>query len=152
MNIERIKNKITINENSCWIWNGSVTSAGYGQLMEDGKYWTTHRYSFTCINGPIEDNLIIRHMCHNTKCCNPEHLSIGSHSDNWNDSIYNHNTADAKRRKIWNINNKEYATIREASKETGLHHKTIIKYIENGVFNIEKYRAGCKRSSATPKI
>lgn len=152
MNIERIKNKITINENSCWIWNGSVTSAGYGQLMEDGKYWTTHRYSFTCINGPIEDNLIIRHMCHNTKCCNPEHLSIGSHSDNYNDSRDIHSIAAVNRRKEWNINGVKYGTVREASEGSGMHQQTILKYTEDGIFNIEKYKEGCFRARVKPRF
>ena len=30
--------------------------------------------------------MIVRHKCHNPKCCNPEHLQIGTHKDNWNDS------------------------------------------------------------------
>lgn len=45
--MERIKANINIDPlTGCWNWQKSVTSAGYGQLTENKKYWTTHRYVY----------------------------------------------------------------------------------------------------------
>src|ERR1035438_4324791 len=32
--------------------------------------------------GPRPDDLEVCHSCHNRLCCNPEHLSLGTHQDN----------------------------------------------------------------------
>lgn len=34
-------------------------------------------------------NKVVRHICNNKTCCNPEHLDFGTHSDNMNDAIKN---------------------------------------------------------------
>lgn len=42
----------------------------------------------------IPSSLVIRHMCHNKSCCNPEHLKTGTHSDNTKDSRDYHSNTD----------------------------------------------------------
>lgn len=152
MEMQRILNNVHMQENGCWIWKKSKTSAGYGQLTEKGKYWTTHRYVYTLVNGDIPDDLVVRHVCHNPACCNPEHLLIGTHKQNYNDSVDNHNAAQAKRRKKWEVNGVEYNTCREAVKLTSLTMHSLLKFTENCVFNIEKYRNACKVAGWKPKI
>lgn len=151
MNLTRIKNNIVISDTGCWEWQKSCNSAGYGQLTEDKKYWLTHRYTYACTN-TLNDEDVVRHKCHNTKCCNPEHLEIGTHKDNWEDSKDSHLETSSKRRKKWSINNIEYNTVREASEQTGLHQGTIIKYTIKGVFDIDTYRSGCKKANVISKI
>lgn len=151
MNLERIKNNIKITPTGCWEWQKSCNSAGYGQLTENKKYWLTHRYAYACTNELSYED-VVRHRCHNTKCCNPEHLEIGTHKDNWEDSKDLHLEASAKKRKKWCIDGIVYSTVREASKKTGIHQNTICKYTVNDVFDIVGYRLGCKKANQKPRI
>lgn len=68
----------------CWAHNASASSSGYGQIMIDGKTWNLHRLSYVIHNGfPTLTYLQqILHACDNKECCNPEHLSLGTNSDN----------------------------------------------------------------------
>ena len=152
MDINRIKKDVLVTKTQCWEWQKSLNSSGYGQLTENKVYWTTHRYAYTCINGPISDELVIRHKCHNTKCCNPDHLEVGSHRDNWEDSKALHLSLSAQRRKVWEVKGVVYNTIIEASNATGLPHSTLVKHTVNGVFNIAGYHEGCYKSRKIPKV
>lgn len=85
------------NSKGCWNWKKSVTSAGYGQFTLNKKYWTTHRYVYTKCKGEIPKGFVIRHICHNPKCCNPDHLAVGTSRDNYFDSIEKHRKAAEKK-------------------------------------------------------
>ena len=151
MNLNKIKNKTTICSNGCWEWNKSCNSAGYGQFTENKVYWLAHRYAYAC-NLPLEKTDVVRHKCHNPKCCNPDHLELGSHKDNWHDSIDIHTKASTKRRKTWTIEGVTYNTIREAAEKTGLTMHSLTKYTDQGVFQTKKYRKACKIANKVPKI
>ncbi len=152
MDIQRISSNCSINDQGCWIWNRSKTSAGYGQLTEEGKYWTAHVYSFCCFNPKPKKGQVVRHSCHNRDCCNPEHLKIGSYKDNYNDSIDLYKKSDSRRRKKWEVNGVIYSTQRLAVKETGICVGTIQKYTIDGVFDIDGYRSACKIAGWNPKV
>lgn len=138
----------------CWNWNKSVTGEGYGQFKKDKKYWTTHRYVFTQINGDIPNGKVIRHICHNRRCCNPNHLKLGSYKDNWHDSKDVHLIATGKLAKGYIINGIKYRTIREAVKCTTISSAAIRKYTDKNtrIFDVEAYRAGCIKAHNIPKI
>jgi len=40
--------------------------------------------------GELPKGMMIRHSCHNQRCCNIEHLSIGTASDNREDDMLDH--------------------------------------------------------------
>lgn len=154
MDMMRIYANIDINENGCWIWQRSVNSAGYGQLTEGGKYWLAHRYAYTALLGEIPEGLLIRHgsMC-STRCCNPQHLELGTDLDNYYDSIEKHNASNLLKRKGITINGIFHNTFREASLATGLSLNSLVKYNNNnGLFDIEGYREGCKIANVIPKV
>lgn len=153
--MEFIKSNVEIDNNTgCWNWTKSVTSAGYGQFTRNGKYWTTHRYVYTVYNGEIPKGLVIRHLCHNTKCCNPDHLKIGSVKDNWLDSEVNHRKAQAKQAKGYFINGIFYRTHREAVKATKISSTTLIKFTDpiTRIFDVDSYRQGCTIAGWKPKV
>ncbi len=152
MNIERIKKDIFVDGNGCWIWQKSKTGAGYGQLKEGKKYWTTHVYAFSCENFVPAKGQVVRHVCHVRACCNPNHLKIGSYSDNYQDSVVKYTEAAKKKRKIWIVGGVVYSTFREACKKTGLSSHSLVKFTSDGVFDIEAYRAACKIARWRPKI
>lgn len=70
---------------TCWLWTGSKTKDGYGQISVEGKNNLAHRFSWIFHNGPIPDALCVLHICDNPPCTNPEHLFLGTQPDNMAD-------------------------------------------------------------------
>lgn len=153
--MDRIRNNIIIDAlTNCWNWQKSVTSEGYGQLTENRKYWTTHRYVYTKICGNIPDGMVIRHLCHNKRCCNPEHLAIKTQRDNWFDSEELHRKSHINNSKRYIVNGKEYLSCYIVRRELGLPLSTIFKYTdpETRVFDIDGYRNGCAKARVIPMV
>ena len=153
--MEFIHNNVTIDlDTQCWNWNKSVTSAGYGQFTRNKKYWTTHTFVYTQIYGEIPKGSVIRHICHNRKCCNPNHLIIGTHKDNYNDSKDVHTQAANKRATGCIILGNHYRTLKEATKALKISFATLCKYTDKNtrIFDVDAYRAGCIKANCTPRI
>lgn len=78
-------------EDDCWLYTGALNFHGYGILgwnIDGVRYRTrAHRIAWIRENGELDDELYIRHLCHNPACCNPKHLKPGTHLDNMNDNI-----------------------------------------------------------------
>jgi hypothetical protein len=55
---------------------------GYGLVKISGKRQAAHRASYTLSVGPIPEGLLVRHTCDNRLCINPDHLLVGTNSDN----------------------------------------------------------------------
>ena len=152
MDMSRILDNIIVNEEGCWVWKRSTNSAGYGQLTENKKYWLAHRYSYSCVNQDLKTTDVVRHICHNPKCCNPDHLVVGTHKDNWHDSEVLHRKKAALSRSEWSVKGIKYGTMREAQQSTGISLGALARHTKEGVFNIETYRAACKKANTTPKV
>lgn len=68
----------------CWLWSGS-TNGRYGRIVVDGKNTPAHRVSWTLHNGPVPDDRSVCHHCDNPLCVRPDHLFLGTQSDNMRD-------------------------------------------------------------------
>jgi hypothetical protein len=71
----------------CWIWKAGRTSKNYGSFCFYTKKPAigAHVSSYLFHKGEIPDGQIVRHTCNNPPCVNPEHLILGSNSDNMKD-------------------------------------------------------------------
>lgn len=59
---------------SCWIWHGATDSGGYGRLTRKGVNFSSHRYAYEFLIGPIPSGLLLDHLCRVRLCVNPIHL------------------------------------------------------------------------------
>lgn len=80
----RVGNPLT---DGCWEWVGQTNRNGYGVLwvLEEGKQRLAHRISWTINVGPIPNGICVLHRCDNPRCVNPEHLFLGTQTDNLDD-------------------------------------------------------------------
>lgn len=66
----------------CWLWTGAINIDGYGHFRLNGTVARAPRVAYALVKGPIEDRRIIMHECDNRRCCNPAHLTAGTHHQN----------------------------------------------------------------------
>ena len=71
-------------EAGCWLWQGAKhgQERGYGKIRLGGRVISAHRAAYLLFVGPIEDGLVIGHLCNRESCCNPAHLRAESQSSN----------------------------------------------------------------------
>lgn len=73
-------------QTGCWNWK-KTSGRRYGNMHYDGTAQQAHRVSWQLHRGPIPDGLHVLHRCDNTKCVNPDHLFLGTRSDNMVDMV-----------------------------------------------------------------
>ncbi len=85
----KIESNISVSSSGCWNWNGH-RNHGYGvvDLKGIGRCVRLHRLMWQVYNKQeIPSEKIVRHMCHNPQCCNPQHLVLGSQAENVIDKV-----------------------------------------------------------------
>ena len=89
--LEKFFSKVKKTE-SCWLWLGSKNNKGYGLLAvskigRKSDVQLAHRVSWWIHNDHIYDGLQVLHKCDNPICVNPDHLFLGTQSDNIRDCV-----------------------------------------------------------------
>lgn len=72
----------------CWEWTANRDEKGYGRFRYPGaRAGRAHRFSYIHHFGPIAGGLQVCHRCDNPPCVRPDHLFLGTNSDNQKDSV-----------------------------------------------------------------
>lgn len=87
--IDRFWSKVS-KSTGCWLWSGTLQQKGYGTLMVDNERHSVHRIAWTLHFGPIPHRLMVCHSCDVPSCVNPNHLFLGTNSDNMRDAAQKH--------------------------------------------------------------
>jgi hypothetical protein len=83
---DRFWSKVAVaGPDECWEWQRMRQRQGYGMYSVSGKMKYAHRVAWEFMHGPISDGLHVLHKCDNPPCCNPNHLFLGTHTDNMRD-------------------------------------------------------------------
>lgn len=69
-------------ETPCWEWKGPDNGDGYGNKTFDGITCMAHRLAYRFAEGRIPAEKQILHKCDFKSCVNPDHLYVGTPSDN----------------------------------------------------------------------
>lgn len=84
--IERLLQRVVFGATECWHWAGPRNAFGYGRMTSGGRLQVAHRLCWEVFNGPVPDGLSVLHKCDNPSCINPDHLWLGTYSDNIRDA------------------------------------------------------------------
>lgn len=80
--LDRLMSQIDYDTNGgCWLWNGAE-SAGYGSMHGAGESGA-HRVAWAVFKKvPIPSGCVVMHRCDVSLCVNPNHLEIGTQTEN----------------------------------------------------------------------
>jgi hypothetical protein len=139
------------NENGCILWKGLASKKwpdGYGKIrIKGGKQIAAHRFSYEMHNGIIAEGLHVLHKCDTPRCVAPQHLFLGTASDNMKDRSKKNrcNNAKGENNYLANFTNeianriraihKEGSSLRKIAKQFNTTYNTIWKIVNKQSYN-----------------
>jgi hypothetical protein len=87
-------------ETGCHLWKGYRDPCGYGRMTVGRTQITVHRLAWMEKYGPIPEDKVVMHTCHNPGCCNPDHLRLGTRAENNRDRVTKGRTAGCRARDL----------------------------------------------------
>jgi len=142
--MNRFEDKFIKRANGCWLWISSHNKSGYGLLWINRKGIKAHRIAYTLYKGIIPFGMHVLHRCDNPPCVNPDHLFLGTQTDNNldRDKKGRNNVARGEDTALAKLTTKDVLAIRKSyipyknssvklAKKYGVKHSTILNIISN---------------------
>ncbi|MEK4185654.1 HNH endonuclease signature motif containing protein [Paenibacillus sp. FSL L8-0494] len=112
--MKKKKIEFKTDENGCFvITSHRINGDGYSYFYRNSRHQRVHRFIYEECYGEIPDELVVRHKCDNPSCINPEHLELGTKSENSHDSIDRGRNAFGEKNGMSKITNKEAGMIKK---------------------------------------
>lgn len=103
----------------CWLWLAGISGHGYAQFYFGGKQTNASRYALEQkIGRPLQRDELACHRCDNTRCVRPDHLFVGTASENMLDAVRKGRLPSANREKTHCMRGHEFTpenTLRPAN-------------------------------------
>lgn len=109
-----------VTESGCWEWSGYRDAAGYGTVGDGNKGELAHRIAYETWVGSIPQGKVVRHVCDNPPCINPDHLRAGTQIENMEDMT-------SRDRFYSKLTRDDVVQIRERYSAGGITHETLGK-------------------------
>lgn len=120
--LEDYKNKLLTNRSidsitGCWNWTRSLT-LGYAQTSYQHRLVRVNRLSLHLFkNFDLDSKLLVCHKCDNPRCFNPDHLFLGTHSDNARDRNIKRRQAKGENQGSHKLTTEQVIEIKKLQKE-----------------------------------
>jgi len=124
----------------CWICNSHrPNSSGYPGIKRDRVGNQVAAFVYEECFGPIPTGMVLRHKCNERKCINPEHLEIGTQSQNLFDKRKFRTDNRGERHPLHKLTTKDVEQIRSIQ---GLSQEVIAKMFSVSRSTISFIRSG----------
>lgn len=84
---------------------------GYVRVRINGRRIPLHVHIYEQCLGAIPEGMVVRHICDNRACINPEHLILGTHADNSRDMVERGRSARGERNSMAKLSEREVVRI-----------------------------------------
>lgn len=74
---------VVVDENGCWLWQGSLSHNGYAdRISAYGKRWRPTHFALFMKGLDVPSGMEVDHLCRTKSCVRPDHLEIVTRSEN----------------------------------------------------------------------
>jgi hypothetical protein len=145
---ERLTSDVKIeNTTDCHVWQGASHRQGYGMMgyidatTEKSHMNVVHRIAMTDhLNRELDSSEMVIHKCHNLKCINPAHLTLGNASQRYANMVAKGNQVPRTGLKVRGVDVKQNRNYKYTEQEILWVRQATPKEIAER-YNIDKTKA-----------